>query len=427
MALSGRRVFLFFEVETRKHEERTFLMALLRPLALSLLLALIFSGVTGTRGLQAAEITGLKESTAADQVDRDTKVRQNLLGGLTEDATVLHLSILPSADDPSILETRIYVQKKGPQTVCISIDSDELISRSYQPSTNDPFDPAVPSVITTDSSGYTGDLIEFNDLKLFIRPHGPADTFVTNECFAVAGETGCLVDEVLECDQMLDEGEEVCAGDALALGRCGGTDHASAIDALKKLVATNQEAPQETAAGPLGTAAGPATIGDFVLQAPEVSTVFDRGTIPGPTLGDIVSTVQNIGGGDELVVVPNIVGLTLPEAEAAIESALLSVGTFTEVPVSGTDSAWFNPVRRAYAQDTSCEPDTVCSQSPAAGSFAKLNSAVNGTIGVAQVDTPLPPAIAIFLTGLVLIFGLHPRLWRRAGNRLQTVLRKHSL
>jgi len=354
--------------------------------------------------LFAAEITGLKEAASAggSEAERNSRIRGQLLGGAADDTTVLHISITPDADDPSKMNTWVSVPKKGPQEVCLAINIDDVITRSYRPS-EETFEPSIPSVITLTTSGQSADLVAFNDLKLFMRPHSAADDLRMNECFRVGGETGCLIEDTTSCDQILTEEDQLCVGAGLGTGGCGGFDHAGAIDQLGKMVALNEAAPIITEAGPILT--GPVAVGPAdVLQAPEFSGAVGPGApIAGSPITDIINATQDVGGGgaaaDE-VLVPNVLNLTQAEAEAKILAAGLQLGNVTSVPAID-----------------SCQDAKSCNQDPSPNSVVRVGSFVDIAIGSLDAAVPEPPTLTLFVPGLLVLIGLAFWVARRDRRR----------
>ena len=129
----------------------------------------------------------------------------------------------------------------------------DIISRGYRRRGNLPFDPTVPGEIRGQSSGHSGELVGFNDFKVFIRPHSTADTFTdTNECFRVAEAEACFVADGEDCDEILREGDALCIAGGISDSSCPVTGHANLMRQLRVIVALNQpagEAPIITAAG----------------------------------------------------------------------------------------------------------------------------------------------------------------------------------
>jgi hypothetical protein len=371
--------------------------------------------MTDVGALFAAELTGVKSSAPGTEAEaeRESRLRGLLMGGAEDDATVLHFSVLPDEADPTKSNTWIFVQKQGPQEVCITLNIEDVISRSYVTS-EEPFDPVIPSVIKTTTSGQSGDLIGFNELKLFIRPHSADDEFKANECFTAGGEDGCLVEDTTSCDQILTEEDQFCVGADLTEGGCGSFDHAGAIDELRKMVALNEQAPIVTEAGPIISAAGP-IVGDDVLGAPEFSDVVGPGApIAGSPISDIINSTPDVGGGGaafNVVFVPDILDKTRQEAENLITDAGLVVGNVSTVPADGETTAWLSHIRPAYAVEEVdfCLDGLVCIQDPNSGTEVRVGSGVDFALGSLEAAVPEPPTVTLFVPGLLAVLGL--ALW----------------
>ncbi len=120
--------------------------------------------------------------------------------GADADDLVIEFSIMPSASDPSKMETVIIVQQGGGKSVCVTQGASDIISRSYRRRGDLPFNPTIPNEIRGLSSGHSGEFMGFNEFNVFIRPHSPADDFTdTNECFRVADAEACFVADGEDC------------------------------------------------------------------------------------------------------------------------------------------------------------------------------------------------------------------------------------
>ncbi len=245
------------------------------------------------------------------------------------DATVIEFSIIPSASDPNKMETVIIVQQKGGKDICLNQSTSDIISRSYLRRGDEPFDPAVPNEIRGLSSGDTGELVGFNDIKVFIRPNSSADEFIdTDECFQVAEVEACFVGDVGDCDQALQEGDFICVGDSISNSGCPVADHTDLMRRLRIMVALNQ---------PLGET--PIITAADISTAPELSLPNGEPGAPGggtppagpaPPEGPTADPpFTGSGGGPNLITVPNVIGMTLAEASGVITAATLVVGNVT--------------------------------------------------------------------------------------------------
>jgi hypothetical protein len=174
-------------------------------------------------------------------------------------------------------------------------------------------------------------------------------------------------------------------------------DHAGLTRQMKILVALNQppgEAPIITAAD--------------IAGAPELAppdqpgAALPGGPAPGgPTDG---TTVGGSGGG-ALVDVPNVIGMTLAQATAAITGARLVVGNVT-IQGQQTGSLMDTIVRPAHA----VEESVVVSQSPTAcTTCVSLGTLVDIDLS-ALAAIPEPSTLALFATGLGLLILF---AWRR--------------
>lgn len=323
------------------------------------------------------------------------------------DATVIEFSIVPSASDPNKMETVIIVQQKGGKKICVNQNNADIISRGYQPQGEAPFNPNLPSEIRGLSSGDSGELVGFNDIKVFIRPHSSADEFTdTDECFQVAEVEACFVAGEEDCDQSLEEGDFICVGTSISNSGCPVVDHANLMRRLRIMMALNQplgEAPIITAAGLAGA---------LNLATPNGQPGAPGGGLPagsapaGPTAG---TTFSGSGGGENLVAVPSVSGLTLAQASGIITGVGLVVGNVT-TQNQQTGSLMPSIIGSAHAQ--ACEPGTVITQTPAAGALVPLGTPVNLVLCAELAAIPEPSSLALFAMGLglLMLFAWYRRL-----------------
>lgn len=379
-------------------------------LAASLLSALLVL-TAGAASTWAATIEGEQPEALAGE---DSRIQlEDLPTGAAGDATIIHFSVLPT-EAGGENETRIFVQRKGGRDVCVTIRSEDLISRSYRKKDEEPFSPSVPSTIQGDTSGQRGQLVGFNETKVFIEPDSPDNDFKLNECFTAGNAEGCFIDDVDECDMHLDEYEEVCVGNAVSEGACTGADHAGAIDLLKKMLAVNE---QET----LVTGAGPVTGPGDVVETPEIGGLFQppgegggRPLVTGPTVtGPLGHTLVPGGGSTDLTIVPNLIGMTESQARNALESAMLQIGNISFASIeSGTSVAGLLLIRPAHAQQQNCDfqvnNNEVCSQSERAGAIVPVGLAVSVILQTGS-NVPEPATLFLFVTGLLLVIFLFHR------------------
>ena len=368
-----------------------------------------------------AEITGETHTPPPPEVEDQDPVESSVpSGGSDAGGTVIDFSILPDPTDPTKMETQIFVRRTGGRDLCLRMRSDELITRSYRKRGEEPFNPSVPVRLRTQTSGQTGDLVAFNELKVFIKPHNSDYLFQLNECFVAGSDSGCFVEDLDDCDQHLEENVEVCVSRTLSGAGCTGSNHAGALDTFRKIFAANPSAVITTEAAPLETSAGE------VAAAPEIGGVFEPpseetteapaeapaeapviseptviGTLPGGVLGDD-------GDSDPLTVVPNLIGRTESQARQDLENAFLALGVVA-TEGDGTVLAGFSLIKPAYAQaspqcdDSTVQPGTTCSQCRKAGEIVSHGIVVCIVLKSAFAAAPEPGMLAIFLTGLLLL------------------------
>ena len=336
-------------------------------LALSLLL-----GAAATAPALAAPITGENQpgpsgesadapDLPAPKVPAAQSPTDAAFGGDT-DATVIEFSVLPSADDPTKMETVVILQRGGGRRVCVNLKSTDVIVRSYRKRGDEPFSPAIPGEIRGLTSGDSGDLIGFNETKVFIRPHTTDDEFTNpDECFFAVGAEGCFLPDEADCDQRLEEGDVACVVETISRAGCSLLDHANLLRQLRILITLNQppgEAPIITAAD---IAAAPEIVAAPQAPAPAgPAPASPTGEAP-PSGAGGGAPPSDTGGGPALVDVPNVVGLSLLNAERVITSGGLVVGTVTIVGDVGDQfgSLEFGIIGSARAQVPSTLPPPV--------------------------------------------------------------------
>jgi len=308
---------------------------------------------------------------------------------------VIEFSIMPSASDPSKMETVIIVQQGGGKSICVTQRASDIISRSYRRRGDLPFNPTTPNEIRGLSSGHSGEFMGFNDFKVFIRPHSAADDFTdTNECFRVADAEACFVADGEDCDQVLREGDALCVGGGTMDSSCQVTDHANLMRQLRVIVALNQPAGE----APIVTPGDVATAPELALPSGEPGESDGEppaGPAPaGPTdEGDLGDSGGNL-------VVPNLIGLTLEGADAVLTGMGLVVGTVTiQDQQAGLRFPSLIPLAHAQAS----EPGTVCAQTPEPGTPATLGLAVDIVLCAESDDIPEPSSLGLFVVGLGLL------------------------
>ncbi len=379
-----------------------------------------------------AEITGETHTPPAPELAGPEPVEPaGFPGGSEGGTTIIDFSILPDPDDPTKMETQIFVRRTGGRDLCLQLRSDDLISRSYKKRGEEPFTPSVPGRLRAQTSGQTGALVGFNELKVFIKPDSPEYDFALNECFVVGSASGCFVEDLDDCDIHLEENAEVCVSGSLSGRACAGTDHASAFDTFKKMMAANESVVITTEAAPLETAAGevaeaPEVAGPIEAPSAEAETTEAPPLVSEPTVTDPV-TGGVIGGGGggaglENPKVPNLIGLTVAQGKIALENASLAQGSVT-IEGGGVVVRNFSIIRSAYAQfqpgvcdDPTVPPGTYCAQSLNAGDAiceavecpVKPGQPMDCVVK-SQGAIPEPAVLPIFLTGLVLLLLV---VWR---------------
>jgi hypothetical protein len=372
------------------------------PLMFSLLLGLTLSSASGL----AAPITGETQAEPAAEPagpltlqDPAAPAVEPSFGG-DADATVIEFSIVPSASDPNKMETIIILQQGGGKKVCVNQNSSDIISRGYRPQGEAPFNPNVPGEIRGLSSGDSGELVGFNDIKVFIRPHSSADEFTdTDECFRVAEVEACFVADGEDCDQELTEGELLCVGDGISSSGCAVADHTNLMRRLRIMVALNQPLGET----PIITAADVAAAPGLALpngDSGEPSGEPPAGPAPaGPTADE---PVGGSGGGPNLVTVPDVFGKTLAEATGIITGVGLVVG---DVATQDQQAGLLlpSPIRPAHAQGQACEPGTVITQAPPAGTLVPPETPVNLVLCAQAAEIPEPSSLVLFAVGLGLL------------------------
>ena len=370
-------------------------------LVVSTLLVVVGASAAGL----AAPITGSNQAEPASESGRPPFSGPGAPAVVGDpDATVIEFSVGPSASDPNKMETIIKVQQKGGRSICVNQSTSDIISRSYRKRGDEPFAPAVPTEIRGLTSGDSGDLVGFNDIRVFIRPHGPEDEFTNlDECFVAAEAEACFVADEEDCDQPLEEGDFVCVGDSISSSGCPALDHANLMRQLRIMLALN--APP----GQIITAAG-------IAGAPELALPSGEPEAPGggPPAGDEPAgptdgtDFSGSGGGPNLIAVPDLFDLTREDAEDAITDAGLRVGTIDTVATAGQQtrslmarSLMGTIVRSANAQGPP-SVTRVISQFPLAFTPVLPLTFVNFVLS-APAAIPEPSTLALFAMGLGLL------------------------
>ncbi len=357
----------------------------------------------GLTGAWAAPITGSNQAEptpGADEAPAPDAVTRAPVGN--PDATVIEFSVMPSADDPTRMETVVIVQQSGRRRVCVNLKSTDVITRSYRKRGDEPFSPAIPGDIQGLTSGDTGSLVGFNDTSVFIRPHTIDDTFTNqDECF-IAGEVeGCFLPDEDDCDQPLEEGDVACVLGTISRTGCSVLDHAGLARQLRILITLNQP-PGEA---PIITAADIAAAPEIVVAPEGPGADLPAGPAPaGPT----AAAPPGGGGGGEFITIPDVIGLTIDVAKAEIILAGGEVGNVTVV----NNVTWLENViiRPARAQD----PDLAETIGQSFVGVCELPCPPVDLVGQFAAAIPEPPSLALFAMGLGLLILI--TWWRRRSS-----------
>jgi hypothetical protein len=377
-------------------------------LVVSTLLVVVGASAAGL----AAPITGSNQAVPATDAEQAPPFDPNRPEAAADaSATVIEFSVLPSADDPTQMETIVILQQGGGRRVCVNLKSTDVITRSYRKRGDEPFSPAIPGDIRGLTSGDTGSLVGFNDTKVFFRPLTIDDTFTdTDECFIAGEAEGCFLPGEDDCDQPLEEGDVACVMGTISRTGCALADHTNLTRQMRILVTLNQPPGEE----PIITAAD--IPGAPQLPVPPEGPEGGLPEGPGPD-GPTGEAPPVGGGGGSLVPVPNVLGLTLADAEAKIIAADLRLGTVTTVTVVGSLG---NPFIRSARAQESCQSatvvvDTVFEQDPCptdiTGILVALDTLINLRIAQGPAAIPEPSSLALFAMGLGLLILI--TMWRR--------------
>ncbi len=366
----------------------------------------------GLTGAWAAPITGSNQAEPASESERPPPSGPGAPAVVGDPvATVIEFSVMPSADDPTRMETVVILQHGGGRKVCVNLKSTDVIARSYRKRGDEPFEPRIPSELRGLTSGDVGSLVGFNGTSVFIRPNTIDDTFTNqDECFITGEAEGCFLPDEDDCDQPLEEGDVACVMGTISRTGCALADHTKLTRQMKILVTLNQPPGEE----PIITAAD-------IPGAPglPVPPEGPEGGLPeGPGPGGPTNESPPVGsGGGSLVPVPNVLGLTRDVAEERIIAAGLRLGTVTEVDVAGSLG---NPFIRSARAQESCQSativvDTVFEQDPCptdiTGILVALDTLINLTIAQSSAAIPEPSSLALFAMGLGLLILI--TMWRR--------------
>ena len=364
-------------------------------LVVSTLLVVVGASAAGL----AAPITGANQAEPAADTDQAPAPRAGAPAAIgNSNDMVIEFSVLPSADDPTQMETVVILQRGGGRRVCVNLKSTDVIVRSYRKRGDEAFTPSIPGDIRGLTSGDTGELVGFNETNVFIRPHTLDDGFTnSDECFVATDAEGCFLPVDDDCDQTLEEGDVACVMGTISRTGCSLVDHAGLTRQMRILVALNQppgEAPIITAAD--------------IAGAPELAPPDQPGAaLPGGPApgGPTDGTTIGGGGGGDLVDVPNVIGMTLEQATTTIIGASLVVGNVT-IQGQQTGSLMDTIVRPAHAEE---EPKC-CVQDPVACEVCRAEGTSVDMVFCPEAAIPEPSTLALFATGLGLLILF---AWRR--------------
>jgi len=243
-----------------------------------------------------------------------------------------------------------------------------------------------------------------------IAPDGADDLFIiASESFAVEDQRkGKFTQTVNDCVDV-ETGEQTTArvGENPELPSLTTASFQDQARNLLIMLALNETPidPAEIApaAGPTSTApttpTSAPTTGSIPSKTKSSISSFPSATLP--------ATGEASGGASATVVVPNVVGLTLTQAQTAIAAVDLTVGAVTVV--SGNDATpEFGLVSVALAQDGN---SIVQSQNPPAGTIVTVGSSVQLFVAQPATDLPEPSSLPLFLVALAVLLSL---LWWRA-------------
>lgn len=328
--------------------------------------------------------------------------------GLIARPTVIHFSILPSPANPDRLETTIFVQQDGGRRICVNHTSPAIVVRGYQTDA-DPFTPDLPSRVEGQESGDKGELAGFNSKNVFIRPRGSQDHFdLPDEPFSVGQFEGVFRRDEIECDQELTEGDYACLDEVIRTSNCDLSQHASLVRDLRIAIVLNSTQITAPAAG------GAFTGQDFGLDS-GTSTPPSNPTGAAP----LFSGSFGGSGGDGLLLIPNLVGLPLPNALSVIVTSGFVLGSVEQKSSKTASSLKGFVISTAHAQGVS--GGTVISQNPIGGTREQpgkeIDLIVQGGVGN-PIAVPEPSSFSIFILGILIIAGAYWYFRRRPRHRL---------
>jgi hypothetical protein len=259
-------------------------------------------------------------------------------------------------------------------------------------------------------TGDTGVILSVADIgdagegRIGIEPRTPDDLFLSaSEPFLVNGvRKARFTQEDSDCLDV-DSGEEIIVEAGRLLGLTS-DDFLEDARALQVLIAINA-ASEEESAPEGGAEAASASEGDTAGPGTSDGGFGDAGIFPST---DLPPTKESSGAGGDLIPVPNVIGQTLPEAEAIIVGDGLRVGTVTVVSQRNQPTGP-QIMRTAYAEVT----QFVSGQSPPPGTLVEIDTTVNLEVTEEDLALSEPSSFAMLVLALMLLGGT---LWWRRRN-----------
>jgi hypothetical protein len=231
-----------------------------------------------------------------------------------------------------------------------------------------------------------------------VQPEGDADEFLLpDEPFTVAGvRKAKFTTDVADCVNVAaGQQTTVTEGGLPTPPRLTTAEFLDQERLMRMIVAVAESAEEEQ----IAPAAGPATATTRTAPALPASSSTGRGagagTFPSASLPSIAA---GAAGGDDAMLVPNVVGATVGQARSMVEGAGLSVGNVT---VTQRQALLDGIIRVAWALDEMI----VIAQHPDAGT---LVSAVDPPPVDLEAEAPPqaipePASLLLFATGLAFI------------------------
>jgi hypothetical protein len=351
----------------------------------------------------AAPIVGATQSEQPAPESQAPSLNLNVFDSSFVDpsATVIQFGVLRSETDSDQTETIIFVQKKGGHQICVNHRAVEIITRSYVQSDEEPL--SVPSVLKGLTTGNSGDLLGFNETKVFIQPHSPEDEFkIEDECFAAGEAKGCFVPGDIDCDELLEESEILCVAGITSRTGCSSSEFSELMRGLRLLLAANQQFGGPPIITARGLDFGSEDIGE--LPGGGLPNGETGGISPSGFDGILLNSLFGGGGGSDFVIVPNLIGLTLGQAKSAIANAFLTLGNVGTAGSEASAVGTISLIKPAMAAECPPGPGLVTSQNPLPGQTAESGDPVSVLLCpqlVAAVDEPA--TVTLFAIGLALL------------------------